>query len=74
MTAMSNCGTVNVPVFHRDGLNDTSLKMGTRTHLWLCRGLMIILFFIKMPAIFLSVENNAFFPCLITTIFDYDVE
>jgi hypothetical protein len=74
MTAMNNCGTVNVPVFHKDGLNVTSLKMGTRTHLWLSRGLLIILFFIKMPAIFLSVEKNAFFPCLITISFDYDVE
>jgi len=60
---MKNCG--------RDGFNVTSLKMETRTHLWLCRGLLIILFFMKRRVIFLSVEKNAFFPCLISISFDW---
>jgi hypothetical protein len=30
--------------------------------------------FIKMPVIFLSAGKNAFFPCILTISFDYDVE
>jgi len=55
---------VSVTVFDRDDFNVTSLKMETSTHVWLCRGLLIILFFIKRPVIFLSAGKNAFFPCL----------
>ena len=69
-----NCGRVSVTVLDRDGFNVTSLKMETKTHLWLHRGLLIILFFMKRRVIFLSAEKNAFFPCLISISFECGVE